>query len=251
MAIVHKILTFGLVRHIVFALCLLPLCLPSASQAKDRKLLISSFEDIVVEGDLIVNIITGKSPSAIASGDRNAIDSLRMSQSADQLTLTQTNIIYANDSARNNSPLSITITNRSLRNITMRGSGQLTINDLRQTGYSRIKIFGSGQVTISRVAISALDVAISGNARLSLGSGKIRDAKVSIDGSGGYIAAGVDHGILSLSQNGAAETTANVLDRASISNSGAGIITITGKGKCDISRSGIGSIKCTKIANNR
>ncbi len=251
MAFMHNILTFGLTRHIALALSVLSFCLPSVSQAKDRKLLISSFEDIVVEGDLIVNIITGKSPSAIASGDRNAIDTLRMSQSGDQLTLTQTNAVYSNEGARNAAPLSITITNRSLRNVTMRGSGQLTINELRQTGNSRIKLFGSGQINIARVTISALDVAISGNARLSIDSGKIRDAKVTIDGSGGYIAAGVEHSILSLSQNGGAETTAKVLDRANISNSGAGIVTITGKGKCDISRAGIGSINCTNFANNR
>ncbi len=248
MAIMHKIQIFGPLRHIAFALCLLSFCIPTASQAKDRKLLVSSFEDIVVEGDLIVNIITGKSPSAIASGDRNAIDSLRMSQSGDQLTLIQTNAVYSNEGARNNAPLSITITNRSLRNVTMRGSGRLTINDLRQSGTSHIKIFGSGQVTITRVAISTLDVAIIGNAQLSLGSGKIRDAKVTIDGSGGYIAAGVDHIILSLSQNGGAETKANVLDRANISNNGAGSVTITGKGKCDIARNGIGSINCANVA---
>jgi Putative auto-transporter adhesin, head GIN domain len=251
MDVVHKIRAFGLVRHIIMALCLLSFYAPSASQAKDRKLLISSFEDIVVEGDLIVNIITGKSPSAIACGDREAIDSLRMSQSGDQLTLTQANTTYSNNTARNSGPLSITITNRSLRNITMRGSGQLTVNELRQTGNSRIKLFGSGQITITRVTIGAMDVAISGNARLSIGSGKVRDATVAIDGSGGYIAAMVDHNMLSLSQNGGAETIANVLDRASINNNGAGNVTITGKGKCDISRAGIGSIKCANLANKR
>jgi Putative auto-transporter adhesin, head GIN domain len=241
----------ALCHKLIWAVGITLLLLPGTIQAKERKLLISSFQDIIIEGDLIVSVMTGKSPSAIASGDRDAIDSLRLSQSGNKLTLSQKNAGSGNSRMPNSTPLTITITNRALRDVTIRGNGQLTVNAIRQPGNSRIRLLGSGQVMIDSVAIGNMDVSIAGNGTVTIGSGAVRDARVSIDGSGSYNAPGTQHKKLILSQNGGAETNADVLEYADISNDGAGNVTITGKGKCNILRKGSGSISCAHFEKSK
>jgi hypothetical protein len=241
----------ALCRKLIGAVSIILLLSPGVVQAKERKLLISSFQDIIIEGDLIVTVITGKSPSATASGDRNAIDSLRLSQSGNKLTLIQKNPGGSNATMANSAPLTITITNRALRDITIRGNGQLTVNAIRQSGNSRIRLLGSGQVMIDSVAIGNMDVSISGNGMVAIARGAVRDARVSIDGSGSYNAPNTQHKKLTLAQNGGAETNAKVLDYADISNDGAGNVTITGKGKCNVSRKGSGSINCAHFDKSK
>ncbi len=218
----------------------------NAAEANDRKLLISSFEDIVVEGNILVNIITDKPPSAIVSGDRSTIDSLYLRQSGNVLTLLQKPDNNSGNN-KNSAPLSINITNRAVRNIIVRGNGQVQINDMRQSGNARIRILGNGQVKIQTMAVGTLDVSISGNGVVALLSGTVGDARVSIDGSGSYLAPQLQNRNLVLTQNGGAETKANVLDHADIINDGAGMITITGKGKCSVKRKGTGVISCTRF----
>jgi hypothetical protein len=244
MGIVQGIRTAILMRYIAMAIALLSFAMPSVSQAKERKILISSFKDIVVEGDLIVNIVTGKSVGAFASGDKDGIESLRISQSSDQLKLTKKPSSNANGGGASALPLTLTISNRALRNITIRGNGVVQVNSLRQTGNSSIKIYGSGQVSIDNMSSNIMDVAISGSGRLAIGGGSVRDARVSIDGSGSYMAEALNHKILSLSQNGGSEAAANVSDSATISNNGAGNVNILGKGKCTIARTGTGTVNC-------
>lgn len=219
----------------------------NAAEARDRNLLIAGFQDIVVEGDILVNLVTGKAPSAMASGDRDAIDNLRLSQSGNTLTLLQKTTSNQYGTAKNSAPLSINITNRSVRSIIIRGNGQLRINDMRQTGAGRIRVLGNGLVAIDTVTAGTLDVSIFGNGSVELGKGNVRDARVSIEGNGRYLAADMQSRNFVLTQNGAAETKANVTDLAEISNNGAGSVNITGKGKCTITRKGTGTINCAQF----
>jgi hypothetical protein len=242
MGLMRQIQVPSVMRHIVMAFALLSFCMPSVCQAKERKILISSFKDIVVEGDVIVNIETGKSVGAVASGDKDSIESLRISQSSDQLKLTKKP--SGNSSGPSALPLTLTISNRAVRNITIRGNGAVHVNSLRQTGNSSIKIYGSGQVSIDNMSSNIMDVAISGSGRLAIGGGTVRDARVSIDGSGSYMAEALNHKILSLSQNSGSEAVASVSDSATISNNGAGTVNILGKGKCIIARTGTGTVNC-------
>jgi hypothetical protein len=235
------------IRRCFIAFASIALLSSFAAQAKERRLLISSFEDIMIEGNVTVNLVTGKPPSAMATGDRNAIDSLSVSQSGETLTLLQRTPSYDNERNRNSSPLTITITNRAVRNIIVRGNGQLQINNLRQAGNVNIRILGNGQVKIDMIAVGNLDVSIFGNGVVALAGGTVRDARVTIDGSGSYLAPQMQNRNLILSQNGGAETKANILDRADINNDGAGSITITGKGKCSVARKGTGVISCANF----
>jgi Putative auto-transporter adhesin, head GIN domain len=232
------------IRTLTTAFVLLVMVASGSVEAKDRKLLISSFEDIVIEGNLVINLVTGKPPSALASGDRGAIDSLSLRQSDNTLTLLQKTSNTENSRSRDGAPLTITITNRAVRNITVRGNGQVQVNGMRQAGNARIQILGNGKVTIDSIAVGNLDVSISGNGLVALTAGTVREARVTIDGSGSYLAPQMQNRNLILSQNGGAETKANVVDHADIVNDGAGTITITGKGKCSIARRGTGTINC-------
>ena len=51
------------------------------ASAEERKMLVGSFEDIQVFGDINVEILTGKSPTARATGDKHVIDGLKLERS--------------------------------------------------------------------------------------------------------------------------------------------------------------------------
>ena len=70
-----------LYRFVNFGGALIALVLASPANAVERKLLIGSFESIVVIGDIDVSVETGKPVSAKASGDRRVLDSLKLERS--------------------------------------------------------------------------------------------------------------------------------------------------------------------------
>ncbi|MEP7351412.1 MAG: DUF2807 domain-containing protein [Sphingorhabdus sp.] len=226
---------------------IISLALPQTAGAIERKLLVASFENIVVIGDMTVVVETGKSPSAKASGDKRLLDSLKLERTGNTLRVRLQDIINNDRNRPITEPVRLVLTTQHIRDITVSGNGQITVSEVKQPNTARILIAGGGSVSVGRLAADHFTADINGNGKIDIASGVVRDGRVTIIGAGEYQAARVQTRKLRLEHNGNASTAATVSEGTEIFNRGSGNITIGGEGTCFIKLAGTAVINCAKI----
>jgi Putative auto-transporter adhesin, head GIN domain len=232
--------------HAIFPLLLL--LLPQSASAAEHTFLMGGFDDIIVEGDMTVNIVTGKSPSAKASGDQRVLDSVRINRQGTTVTVRLQEILNNNKGTPILLPLIINMTNRNVRNITLRGNARVTVDSVTGYANTNILIIGSGELSVANMMVDQLGVIVSGNAKMAIAGGSAKITRVNMDGSGTFSAPALQTRNLQLTHNGNATTTAMVSEKAEIFNTGAGTIAITGPGRCFIRKASSAKITCSNTA---
>lgn len=213
----------------------------------ERKLLVASFENIVVIGDIIVTVQTGKSASAIASGDRRMLESLKLERVGTTLRVRLQDVVNNNKGVPITSPVRVALTTQDIKDITLSGNGTLTVSEVKQQDLVRLLIAGNGSVSIGRLIADQFDATINGNGKIDLGGGAVRDSRVTVDGAGTFEGAKAKMRKLRLEHIGNAISNATVEEGTDIFNRGTGNITIGGKGTCFIKQAGNAAINCAKI----
>ena len=218
-----------------------------ANRPIERKLLVASFENIQVIGDITVTVQTGKSPSAIASGDKRMLESLKLERVGTTLRVRLQDIVNNNQGVPITAPLRVALTTQEIRDMSLSGNGMLTVSAVKQQGLARMLVAGNGSITVGALIADQFTATINGNGKIDLGGGAVRDARVTIDGSGGFDGAKAQMRQLRLEHIGNAVSTATVEGATDIYNRGSGNITIGGNGSCFIKEAGQAAINCAKI----
>ena len=226
---------------------LLALAITSPANAVERKLLVASFENIFVIGDIDVIVETGKPGSAKAGGDRRVLDSLKLERTGTTLRIRVLDLLNNDKRKPITEPLRVTLTTPVLQNVVLSGNGMVSINAIKQPDAAKILISGNGKVTVGNVTSDQFTADINGNGQMEIGGGLVRDARVTIIGAGEYRGAKLQVRKLRLEHNGNATSSATVAEGTDIYNRGSGNITIGGKGTCFIKLAGRAAINCAKI----
>ena len=218
-----------------------------ANKPIERKLLVASFENIVVIGDIIVTVQTGKSASAVASGDKRMLESLKLERIGRTLRVRLQDVVNNNKGVPITSPVRVALTTQDIKDITLSGNGTLTVSEVKQQDLVRLLIAGNGSVSIGRLIADQFSATINGNGKIDLGGGAVRDGRVTVDGAGSFEGAKAKMRKLRLEHIGNAISNATVEEGTDIFNRGTGNITIGGKGTCFIKQAGNAAINCAKI----
>ena len=226
---------------------LLALAITSPANAVERKLLVASFENVVVIGDIDVSVETGKPVSAKASGDRRVLDSLKLERTGTTLRIRVLDLLNNDKRKPITEPLRVTLTTPVLQNVVLSGNGMVSINSIKQPDAAKILISGNGKVTVGNLTSDQFTADINGNGQMEIGGGLVRDARVTIIGAGEYRGTKLQARKLRLEHNGNATSAATVAEGTDIYNRGSGNITIGGKGTCFIKLAGRAAINCAKI----
>ncbi|NJM50528.1 MAG: hypothetical protein HC843_06270 [Sphingomonadales bacterium] len=216
------------------------------AQAESRKLLVSGFQDLVVDGDIRVVITTGKGSSGRASGDRRILDLLKLDHTSDTLTIRVQRPPNNEVGVRVSEPLVVTLTTLQVRNVALTGNGSIKINAIDRPGNTRLYLNGGGSINVDRMKVDRLFVNIFGTGEVALNDGTARETTLSIEGSPRIDLANVASRKISLDLNGNAKIIAQAEESATISSQGSGNITITGTAECLIRRAGNAAIQCPK-----
>jgi len=215
--------------------------------AEQRKLLVASFENIQVIGDIDVTVQTGKAPSAVAIGDRRVLDSLKLERVGTTLRVRLQDIVNDNKGVPVSQPLKVMLSTQGLKDMTVSGNGTLSISQVRQQTAARLLVAGNGAISVGLLDTDRFAANIDGNGRISINSGTARDGRVTINGAGIFDGANVTMRTLRLEHIGNATSSANVREETNIFNRGSGRIDITGKGTCFLKQAGSAAINCAKI----
>lgn len=215
--------------------------------AEQRKLLVASFENIQVIGDIDVSVQTGKAPSAVAIGDKRVLDSLKLDRIGTTLRVRLQDIVNNNNGVAMSQQLKVILSTQAMKDVTVSGNGTLSITEVRQPSAVRMLVAGNGSISVGQLSTDRFAANIDGNGRISINRGNARDGRVTINGAGIFEGADVPMRTLRLEHIGNAVSRANVSEEANIFNRGSGRIDIRGSGTCFIKQAGSAAIDCARV----
>lgn len=225
-------------RHL---LSLLLLLLPSAAPAAERRVDLSSFQKLRVEGGFVVTLTTAPSPRGTLSGDAEALRQVE-TRIADG-TLVVRRVAAGEPSRRTaTTPLTLTLAAPPLSAITVIGGAQVSAQALRGAAMA-VTITGGGDVRVDRVEGDQLNAMLLGTARLSIAGGRVGKARLAGNGAIALAAEGLEAGDLSVTLDGPGEIQARARYSATVTNGGVGQVTVAGTPKCRI-MPGSGPVRC-------
>lgn len=211
------------------------LLLVAPAAAAERKLSISSFERVRVEGAFQVGVTTGRSPSAVVSGDADALE--RIEVRLDGTTLVVRNRQEKWTGRAPGSPLTVTLGTPVLVAAHVIGGGALTVTGARAQRLD-LSVAGAGGIAVTGVDAEQANATVIGNGRIAVAGRAVR-ARLLLNGAGKIEADGLLASELTVRVDGPGELTARARYTANVTNSGLGRVTVAGAPKCVV-RSGAG-----------
>lgn len=220
-----------------------------SAEAATKSFLIGSFDELIVEGDIIVKLDNMKAPSAKASGDHSLVEALKIERNGLTVRIRIQDYEGTTQRAKIGTPLVVTLGGRGVRKISVDGNSQVDVNMVRAPGLAvTLKMAGAGQINIGKVEGDRIDVALAGTGGINLAAGKVRAARLSVSGSGELAASKLSLMQANLFQQGNATTHLAVNEKIEITNSGSGTIMIDGSATCFVRQPGSAKIVCGKTA---
>lgn len=215
--------------------------LGSAADAAERRIDLSSFDSVRVEGAFVVHLITAASPRGMMHGDPAA---LRQTEAAIVgRTLIIRTLRDATPRRAGNGPVELTISAPPLSGITVIGGALVTAQALRGDMIN-VTITGPGEVQVDRADGEQLVTTLLGPGKLGIAGGRVGKARFAASGQGVTTASGLDAGEVTVMLDGPGDASVRARYMAIITHSGLGRITVEGSPKCRILRQGSGPIRC-------
>ncbi len=220
----------------------------SAAPTVQRNYSVVDFDRIRVLGPFIVDLETGKAPSARASGEAAALDRVTVSVQGRILVIKPNNSAWGGWPGKNVPPARIRVTVYTLRGALLEGAGTLNINRMRAPRID-LGISGAGSLNVTGIDTDRLDVTLigSGNAKLA---GLARNASFASEGSATIAAISLKVTDLVVNWRGSANADATAVRTAKIISGGSGNVNIMGKPACTVAETGAGTVTCGGVAGS-
>lgn len=223
----------------LFAIALLS---PGNVRAADRRVDLSSFDSLRVEGPFLVTLTTAPSPRGMVSGDAETLRQVEAQISGTTLVVRRTREGGATGQG-STGPVTLTIAAPPLSSITVLGGAKVTAQAMRGNALT-LNLSGAGDVRVDRADGERLAATLLGAGRLAIGGGRVGKVRLSANGPATIAAAGLEAGDLVVTLEGPGEIDARARYSAAIANSGLGRVSIEGSPKCRVVNPGGGPVHC-------
>lgn len=217
-----------------------------SAAAAERRFALPDFDKIRVEGDVAVDVRSGRTSGAAATGDARALQAL---------TLTVQNGTLYIRRARSTAPVErrlqasaaegvpqVLVDARAVHSLALLGNGSARIDRL---GGARpvATMDGNGSVEIGRVEAEVLALNVNGSGSLKV-SGAAERARVVMLGDGLIEGTGLAVAALDLNSEGPVRAVVEVNGPARISARGGADIAIAGAPQCTVRQIGTNDVRC-------
>ncbi|CAO1650160.1 GIN domain-containing protein [Parasphingorhabdus sp. NYA22] len=230
-------------RFLSIVLLAAALLLPAVAEAAERQFSLFGFDDIRIGNGVNVILTSGKGPSARAEGEtRELLDRVSLQKNGKQLIVSVRPKSLNGDNYDGDGPVTLYLSSYAISNISHLGSGRVTLDKL--SGRTpRVRLGGFGTLQIDAVDADRLDLAMTGGGQVTM-AGKVRDARVELQGASMFESPELTVEKLTLIQRGPASSQMEVTREAIITNNGTGRINIAGRPNCTVRTDGAASIVC-------
>ncbi|WP_326525319.1 head GIN domain-containing protein [Sphingomonas sp.] len=219
------------------ALVLLPLLsLAAPARADERRILLSAFDRIRVDGPFEVTVTTGKGAGATAIGDTRALDGVSVRLQGSTLIVGPSVNGWGGYPGTARTRPRVVVTVPALRAAAVVGGGRLSVD--RMAGQRvELNLTGAGTLDVARAEADRVDGTLIGTGRMTL-AGKAMRATFQSNGAGGIDAAGLDARDLTVNWQSAGDGSFTARETAEVMAMGQGAITVAGGPACTVKGSG-------------
>lgn len=229
------------------ALALFLFLFPTAASAAERGYSVTDFDRIRIDGPYSVQLVTGRSPSARATGSQGAIEAVSVEVQGRTLIVRRNSQAWGGSqgaTGKPTGPVTLQLSTQSLRGATVNGAGSLGIDKLRGATIDLV-VSGSGSMTVEAIDADKLTVAVVGNGRATV-AGRVAIAQVGVRGTGGFDGEKLIAKEAKLGADGPADIRITATTTAGVVSNGAGTIVVLGDPACTVKATGSGSVVCGK-----
>ena len=221
-------------------LALLALAAPAA--AETRRIPVSDFDRVIVEGPYAVHLVTGRPSSASATGTREALDRLSVDVQGQILRIRRSRNAWVGTPGADSGTVTIALATRNLRSARLIGPARLLAESVRGLNVE-FSVEGSGTLHATRVDADNLSLALLGSGRLDV-AGAARAMTGNFQGSGEIEATNLraEHATIATTTSGAVTLTVN--GPATITNNGLGNVRILGRPVCTTAGIATDQVRC-------
>lgn len=225
------------------ALCLplAALALPATGHAAERRLVLTDFDRVRVQGNYRVDIVVGRGTSGVISGSSPAIDGVLV-EVQDRTLVIRPEIGAWGDG--DHGPVALRFTTAAVQSIWASGASVVTLTGMRGSDLS-IAQNGASTLTVTAISGDRLNVAQAGSGTVTV-AGRIAQATASLRGSGNLDAGGLAVDDLTLAVEGPGNMTAQARRSANVTASGSGEVKVAGSAACIVRNLGAGTVQCGK-----
>jgi hypothetical protein len=229
----------------IAALVALPLaaCTTSA-EAATQNYSVTDFSKIRISGPFDVHVHVGGSPSAHATGPKDALDRLSIEQNGDTLVVKTLPGGWGGWPTGSHGPVVVEVSAPDLNAVSVTGSGDVTVDRMHGDAVD-LALSGSGSLDIGTIDVGAVSAVMTGSGDMSL-TGKARTANAMLTGSGDLKAAGLLADDAQAKLVGSGDLSLGARHLVKVVLAGSGDVTISGPAACAITRSGSGDVHCAK-----
>lgn len=224
-------------------LLLLLAAVPGAAAAADRTISVSSFTRVRVEGPFVVEVRTGVSPVARASGDEDSVERVEISQSGDTVTIRPGTGGWGERPTRAAAaPVTVSLGTPRLEALAISAGAQVRGGPMKGQRVD-LAVTGAGKLSVERVDADQLAATVVGAGSLDL-AGKAATARLWLNGEGAIVAPELSTGDLTARVEGVGSVTATARFTANVTTTGLGKVTVLGAPKCQIRAPAGGTVMC-------
>jgi len=201
---------------------------------------VAGFDEILVEGTGDILLKQGETEELVIEADESLLPRLKSEVQGGRLELGLQHwydFIFAIPNPR----ITYHITVRSLRGLTISGSGKLRSERL-QTDRLRLKVSGSGELELPDLQAADYELDISGSGKARLG-GAVQRQEIEISGSAEVRAEDLDSQETRVRISGSASIRLRVQQRLAVRISGSGEVLYHGQPAIEQRISGSGTIR--------
>jgi hypothetical protein len=229
----------------IAALIALPLaaCTTSA-EAATQNYGVNDFSKMRISGPFDVHVHVGGSPSARATGPKDALDRLSVEQNGDTLVVKSLPGGWRGWPTGSRGPVVVEVSVPDLHGISVTGSGDVTVDRMHGDAID-LALSGSGSLNVGAVDVGAVSAVMTGSGDMSI-AGKTRTATAILTGSGDLKAAGLVADDAQTKLVGSGDLSLGARHLVKVVLAGSGDVTIAGPAACSVSRSGSGDVHCAK-----
>lgn len=222
------------------ALLVLAAFAAASAHAAERRVLLSDFDRVEIDGDYDVVISTGRLVPVRVSGAPQAIERVSVEQRGRTLVIRPAagQTLGMSDAG----PVRIQASTNAVRSLRASGSARVAVSSLTAPK-TDITLGGSVVFETGRVASDELTLSLDGSGQAKL-AGRAAKALVILRGSGAIDAKALDIADLNVSAEGSGKVDITASKTARVEGLGTAAITVEGNAKCDVTSGGLGIIAC-------
>lgn len=210
--------------------------------ATERRVLLSDFDRVEVNGDYAVDIVLGRSAPARVIGAPKAIEQVRVEVRGNTLVIRAAPGLYDANAGRDYGDVRIRVAATALRAIRVDGRSNVSISRLAGPKLD-IGLGGSGQIDVTALSTSNLSVTLDGAGRINM-TGRAAEATIALRGSGIIDGQALTVGDLDVKAEGSGNATLSATKTARIDAVGTPTVNVTGTAACTVRNTGMGTVTC-------